>query len=135
MDPDLPLSIKADSTRIKQILTNFLSNALKFTPKNGVVAVSVNIKNGNLVISVKDSGCGIEEEAVARIFVAFEQAEGSTTRKYGGTGLGLSICQRLSDLMGGDIEVESEIGKGSLFRLIIPVESFKEKNTYLPHQR
>jgi len=134
IDPSLPLSIKADSTRIKQILTNFLSNALKFTPENGVISVTIKFKKNNLVLSVKDSGCGIDKESIGRIFTAFEQAEGSTTRKYGGTGLGLSICQRLCEMMGGDIEVESKVGKGTLFRLIVPAVASKEVYKYTPYK-
>ena len=130
IDPCLPLRVASDSVRIKQIVSNFLSNALKFTPENGKIIVTVKYKNSCLLISVKDSGCGISKEAISRVFSAFEQAEGSTTRKYGGTGLGLSICQRLCEMMGGDIELESKIGEGSTFRLILPMKSSQEDNTY-----
>jgi len=133
VDPFLPLNIKSDSIRIKQILSNFLSNALKFTPENGKVIVNIKYKEGSLIASVKDSGCGISKEAISRVFSAFEQAEGSTTRKFGGTGLGLSISQRLCEMMGGDIELESEINKGSIFRLVLPVESTEENNAYTPY--
>ena len=133
IDPNLPLNIKTDVVRLNQVLANFLSNALKFTPEHGTITVTAKLVKNQLVVSVKDSGCGIEKEAVSRIFSAFEQAEGSTTRKYGGTGLGLSICQQLVEMMGGDIQVESEIDKGSLFRLVIPIESSAERNVYASH--
>lgn len=134
LEPGMPISIKADSVRLKQILTNFLSNAVKFTPDHGCISVSVMVVEGRLVIEVKDSGCGIEKEAMSRIFSEFEQAEGSTTRNYGGTGLGLSISKYLSDMMGGEISVESELGKGSMFRLSIPVEVSHERNCYNRHR-
>ena len=130
IDPNMPLSIKADSVRVKQVLTNFLSNAVKFTPDNGRIMVSIKCIDNQLVITVKDSGCGMDKEAMERVFSEFEQAEGSTTRNYGGTGLGLSICQCLSDMMNGEISVESELGKGSTFRLAIPVEMSQEHNSY-----
>lgn len=130
LEPGMPINIKADSVRIKQILTNFLSNAVKFTPDWGCVSVSIRVVDDKLVMEVKDSGCGIEKEAVSRIFSEFEQAEGSTTRNYGGTGLGLSISKYLSDMMEGEISVESVLGEGSVFRLAIPVEVSCEKNCY-----
>jgi PAS domain S-box-containing protein len=132
IDPKLPLSIESDSVRLKQVLTNFLSNAVKFTPEAGRISVTIKIKDAHLVVSVKDSGCGIEQDALERVFHAFEQAEGSTTRKYGGTGLGLAICKYLATALGGDIEVESEIGKGSLFRLRVPVSMGKEQQHFTP---
>ncbi len=134
IDCNMPMSIKADSVRIKQILSNFLSNAVKFTPEKGRIVVNIKEKKGQLVIAVKDSGCGISKEAIERIFSEFEQAEGSTTRKFGGTGLGLSICRCLSDLMEGEISVESALDEGSTFRLTIPVETSNEKNRYSSHR-
>ncbi len=122
IDPYLPTQITADEVRIKQILSNLLSNALKFTPEKGRVSVTIKVVKNTLAISIKDSGCGMEEEALDRIFSAFEQAEGSTTRKYGGTGLGLAISKKLCEMMGGSIEVQSCVDKGSLFRLKIPVK-------------
>jgi len=133
IEPNLPHSLEADATRIKQIVSNFLSNALKFTPEKGCISVTVKYTNRNLIVSVKDSGCGIDKDSIGRMFTAFEQAEGSTTRKYGGTGLGLSICQRLCEMMGGDIEVESDLGEGSLFRLIVPATESDEGRTYPQH--
>ncbi len=130
IDPNIPMSIKADSVRVKQILSNLLSNAVKFTPQNGRISVTIECTQNKLDIRVKDNGCGMDEDAIQRVFSEFEQAEDSTTRKYGGTGLGLSICQSLSEMMNGEISVESALGEGSTFRLLIPVEKSRETNSY-----
>jgi len=122
IDPNLPPSIVTDSLRIKQILSNFLSNAFKFTPHNGTIIVKAKIENSNLIFQVKDSGIGMTKEQQSRIFSAFEQAEMSTTRKHGGTGLGLSICSKLAKMLGGDVFVESEPEKGAIFKVVIPVK-------------
>jgi len=117
--------IVGDPVRIRQIITNFLGNAIKFTEK-GHVLLTVekieelsNTENNTvrLQISVTDTGIGIAEDAKATLFNKFIQGDASTTRKYGGTGLGLAICKQLVDLMGGTIEVDSELGKGSTFRI------------------
>jgi two-component system, sensor histidine kinase and response regulator len=118
-DPEVPLALKGDSLRLGQILTNLISNALKFTP-SGEVVVSTGIKSRDsekalLKFSVTDSGIGMTPEQLSRLFQPFSQADSSTTRKYGGTGLGLIISQQLTRLMGGDISVESFPGKGSTF--------------------
>ena len=122
IDPNLPQSISADAVRIKQILSNILSNAIKFTPHDGSIKVTVTIKDSQLIISVQDSGIGIKEENLSKVFSAFEQADGSTTRKYGGTGLGLSISSQLASLMHGKLNLKSEIGHGSTFSLTLPIE-------------
>ena len=122
LDPKLPQSIKVDEVRVKQILSNLLSNAIKFTREDGEVHVKISIENSKLVISVQDSGIGISKENQSKVFSAFEQADGSTTRKYGGTGLGLSISAKLAHLMNGYLTLESEINVGSTFTLTIPVE-------------
>lgn len=118
-----------DPTRLKQILYNLISNGIKFT-ENGSVSVNVNTKdvNGHLLLefAVKDTGIGISEEAQMRLFQKFSQADVSTTRKFGGTGLGLAICKQLAQIMGGDIRVDSEIGKGSVFTLTVNVEKAQE---------
>jgi len=134
IDPHLPREIVADSVRIKQVLGNFLSNAFKFTQNEGTVRVDIKMRGNNLIIAVKDSGIGISTEQKARIFKAFEQAEGSTTRKFGGTGLGLSICGKLAELMGGDIELESVEHEGSTFKLIVPVEIRSASHFERPQQ-
>ncbi len=105
-----------DSLRINQVLINLLGNAVKFTHSGGSITLSVTQQEDEYVrFSVKDTGIGISPENRQRVFEAFEQAEGSTTRQYGGTGLGLAISNRLVRMMGGIIELESELGKGSEF--------------------
>ncbi|MBM3519571.1 MAG: hybrid sensor histidine kinase/response regulator, partial [Alphaproteobacteria bacterium] len=119
--PTVPRKVLADPVRLNQILTNLTNNALKFT-ETGQVLISLHFEAGRLVISVADSGIGIRREKIDRLFEAFTQADQSTTRRYGGTGLGLTICRRLVDAMGGVITVQSEFGKGSIFRVSIPVD-------------
>ena len=110
-----------DSTRVRQILYNLVSNAIKFTEQGGV-RVRVSRRAGQLVLSVKDSGIGIPPEALSRLFAKFEQADSTTTRRYGGTGLGLAICRELAELMGGSISAESTPGEGSTFVVKLPLE-------------
>ena len=114
--------INADVTRTKQIVLNLISNAAKFC-ENGEISISVKSKKSsrkNLIeIDVKDSGIGMTQEQIDRLFHAFTQADASTTRKYGGTGLGLTIVQNLARLMGGDVSVSSELGKGTTFTVTI----------------
>lgn len=120
---DVPGYIETDKMRIQQILKNLISNALKFTSRGSVfLDVRKHDRNESLVVfAVKDTGIGIPADKQRLIFEAFQQADGSTRRQYGGTGLGLSISRELSRLLGGQIELSSEPGKGSEFRLIIPV--------------
>ncbi len=121
---DVPKTILSDQRKIKQILTNLLGNAIKFTD-SGSVRLSVGLagKDGEEVIfEVADTGIGIPEEAKALIFEPFRQVDGSYTRRYGGTGLGLSISKKLTELLGGELSVESEEGRGSVFTLKLPVE-------------
>jgi signal transduction histidine kinase/CheY-like chemotaxis protein/HAMP domain-containing protein len=114
--------IYADDTKLLQVIKNLLSNAFKFT-KDGEVVFEINKVGDNKVeLMVKDSGIGIPEDKLETIFEAFKQVDGSISREYGGTGLGLSISKTIIDLMGGTIDIESEIGKGSSFKVIIPLE-------------
>jgi signal transduction histidine kinase/DNA-binding response OmpR family regulator len=120
VSPTTPLYVKGDPTRLRQVLINLLGNAFKFTEKGCITLQAKrdpesNIENPLIRFSITDSGIGISEEAQGRLFQSFSQADSSTTRKYGGTGLGLAICKRLSELMGGDIGVNSVEGKGSTF--------------------
>ncbi|RZI42748.1 response regulator [Herbaspirillum sp. HC18] len=119
-------SMHADLTKVRQILFNLLSNASKFT-EQGKVTLSVVRESESdgrdwIVFSVADTGIGMNEEQLGKLFQAFTQADASTTRKYGGTGLGLTISRRFSQMMGGEIGVESEEGKGSIFSVRIPAE-------------
>ena len=114
-----------DLGKIRQILTNLLSNAVKFTPEGGRIDIKVNQKDDDIVLTVRDTGVGIAEQDRTLIFEKFRQAPStigidSLTRKHSGTGLGLSIVRELCILLGGTIEVESEIGKGSVFSVVIP---------------
>lgn len=118
--PDLDL-IFSDQDKIRQIVLNLLSNAAKFTPEGYILVSASREGEDQLRIDVKDTGIGISPEAMLRIFKEFQQADNSTTRQYGGTGLGLSISRNLARLLGGDISVVSEPGKGSTFSLVVPM--------------
>jgi signal transduction histidine kinase/DNA-binding response OmpR family regulator len=126
-----PKQIRSDKQKLEQVLKNLLSNAFKFTPAGGSISVAIGNKNQFqkdwLEISVSDTGIGISDDKQQLIFEAFQQADGSTSRKYGGTGLGLSISKELVRLLGGKIEVFSEEGKGSTFTLTLP-RVFEMKN-------
>jgi signal transduction histidine kinase len=119
MQPDMPGSCLGDPLRLKQILLNLLSNAIKFT-STGKVELSIARDAGDLVLRVSDTGIGMTPEQLSRIFDAFEQADGSTTRNHGGTGLGLAITRRLVTLLDGTINVSSTPGAGSAFEVRLP---------------
>ncbi|MFM0597866.1 response regulator [Paraburkholderia dilworthii] len=121
--PGTPDTFVTDGQRVTQILRNLLSNAVKFTER-GEVALSIASSPDNLLrIDVRDSGIGIAADKLEMIFEAFQQADGSTSRQYGGSGLGLSISREFSRLLGGRITVSSEVGKGSVFTLWLPVDA------------
>ncbi|HEY8928124.1 MAG TPA: response regulator [Mucilaginibacter sp.] len=122
---ELPKTIFTDKVRVEQVLKNLLSNAFKFTPENGSITINAVPGEGDKTISfkIKDTGIGIPADKQKIIFEAFQQADGSTSRKFGGTGLGLSISRELVSLLGGKITVTSEPGAGSEFVLTIPLKA------------
>ena len=126
LDPHIPYELEADPLRIKQIIANFISNAIKFTPVEGTVELEAFCDNGLLRVSIKDTGVGLAEEDQQRIFNAFTQAKNSESFT-GGSGLGLAICKKLAEHMGGNVYVESTLGVGSVFTLEIPVISHTTK--------
>ena len=146
IEKEIPSLIISDSTRLRQILVNLLSNAIKFTAKGEVflhiAGEQIDESRLNIIFKVKDTGIGIPPEKQDRLFKPFSQVDASTTRKYGGTGLGLVICRRLTNLMGGEIEVQSQEGKGSTFIFNIEAEvvysnqkEFEKDNDLLSHKR
>ncbi len=117
--------LKNDQTKLRQILFNMLSNAAKFT-KEGSVTLSINTIEKDVRFAVTDTGIGMNEEQLGKVFDEFTQAEASTAKDYGGTGLGLPISKKMTEMMGGKMEVESEEGKGTTFSITIPVEVKEE---------
>lgn len=130
LDPKTPEWLMGDPVRFRQILTNLLSNAIKFSQKGKVEIfsqiVNKTMNRVSMKFAVRDNGIGIEKAAMQKIFEVFSQADNSTTRKFGGTGLGLSICSRLVKLMGGDISVESELAKGSVFSFTVQFSALNQ---------
>ena len=151
VNKNLPKTIFTDKVRVEQVIKNLLSNAFKFTSENGSISITARPgeKESTVSFAIKDSGIGIPAEKQRIIFEAFQQADGSTSRKYGGTGLGLSISRELAMLLGGSISLTSEQGVGSEFVLTIPLkaiqvapheeeilptaQTFKAENTTLKH--
>jgi signal transduction histidine kinase/DNA-binding response OmpR family regulator len=133
IDKNIPRFLIGDDQRIAQVITNLLGNAIKFTSEKGTISLDTRFlgeEDGicHLQISVSDTGIGLSEEQQKRIFMSFEQAESSTTRKYGGTGLGLAISRSIVELMGGAIWVESEVNKGSTFTFTVNVKRGTQVN-------
>ena len=127
IDPKLPTIIIGDPTKISQVMLNLLSNAIKFTDTNGVVNISIekvieSAKKIEVKFSIKDSGKGIEKDKIESIFEAFSQASVSTSREFGGTGLGLTISSQFVELMGGKLEIKSQINKGTTFFFTISLK-------------
>lgn len=128
IDPQIPAVLRGDPARLRQVLVNLVSNAVKFSDHGEVVVRALLDQNSNashptIKFTVADRGPGISDEARPKLFQPFVQIDGSTTRKYGGTGLGLSICKRLVDLMGGAIGVDSILDKGTMFWFTLPFEA------------
>jgi CheY-like chemotaxis protein/HPt (histidine-containing phosphotransfer) domain-containing protein/two-component sensor histidine kinase len=122
---NVPKTLLGDPVRIRQIITNLVANGIKFTDK-GMVTLQISLlhqenETATVQFKVTDTGIGIPADLQSRLFRPFSQADGSTTRRYGGTGLGLAICKQLTELMGGEIDVESHPGQGSTFRFSIPL--------------
>jgi len=137
MEPDVPPMIVGDVTRLRQILVNLLSNAVKFT-NEGEVKLKIELKEKKgkdirLKFSVIDTGIGIPKDRIQRLFKSFSQVDASTTRRYGGTGLGLAISKRLSEMMGGDIWVESKVHEGTTFYFTIQSQISEEKEEEVFH--
>lgn len=131
VDPEAPEKIVTDPVRTKQILVNLLSNAVKFTDQ-GEVLLHVYLDGKNLAFEVRDTGIGMREEQMKKLFTAFNQADVSITRKFGGTGLGLAISSFLAKKQGGEIRVESEYGRGSSFTLLLPCTAEGHRISYAP---
>ena len=121
IDEALPMRVTGDPVRVRQIVGNFITNAVKFTANGGVRIEARAGAAGGIRLAVVDTGAGIDAVQQARLFQPFSQGDASTTRRYGGTGLGLSICRQLAQLMGGEVGVESEPGRGSTFWVELPL--------------
>lgn len=143
LSENCPQAIRSDPTRLRQILVNLVGNAIKFTQEGGVTVESAAIVDEDgkeyLRIAVRDTGIGIQQEVLSALFLEFSQGDASISRRFEGTGLGLAICKRLVELMGGQIGVDSEYGKGSTFWFTIPfvpaasdVSSYEKKNNDAP---
>ncbi|WDN87547.1 hypothetical protein BuS5_00515 [Desulfosarcina sp. BuS5] len=136
IDENLPAKVNGDPLRIRQVLTNLMGNAPKFT-EAGEIELSIDVEkeeNDRIMVhaKIRDTGIGIENDKLDSIFEPFQQADGSTTRKYGGTGLGLSICKKMSNLMQGDAWVESEVNKGSIFHFTAWLKQAENKKDKKP---
>ncbi len=138
LDPKLPLQLVGDPLRIGQILINYANNAVKFTERGEIEllirAEQQDADQVQVYFAVRDTGIGISHDQLERLFESFQQADSSTTRKYGGTGLGLAICKRLAEAMGGRVGVQSQAGRGSLFWCRLPLGISAHKQQVLQAQ-
>jgi signal transduction histidine kinase len=136
IDKNIPRTLVGDDQRLTQVITNLVGNAVKFTPDGGSISLKTKLlgdENGvsTIQISITDTGIGISAEQQAKLFSTFQQAESSTTRKYGGTGLGLTISKNIVDMMDGRIWIESELGKGATFTFTFSMK--KDENGHGSH--
>ncbi len=125
IDPAIP-ALRQDVTKLQQILQNLLSNAIKFTPEGGRVALKAEADAGYVILTVTDTGVGIAPEEQELVFQKFRQSGNPLTREHAGTGLGLSIVRELSKLLGGEIMLQSELGRGSVFTVRLPLQLSEE---------
>jgi signal transduction histidine kinase/CheY-like chemotaxis protein len=138
IDPAIPRILTGDDQRLTQVITNLVSNAVKFTPEGGDISIDTRLAGEEdgictIQINVTDTGIGISPEQQARLFTSFQQAEAGTSRKFGGTGLGLAISKRIVEMMGGRIWIESELGRGSTFAFTIQAKrGAEEPQSLLP---
>jgi signal transduction histidine kinase len=119
--PSFSLTVKGDKIKIRQLFLNILENAIKYTPDGGRISVSAEEKNGTAVVAIKDTGIGIPAEHLPHIFERFYRADKARSRAEGGAGLGLAIAKQIAVMSGGDIDVESEVGKGTTFYVSLPL--------------
>jgi signal transduction histidine kinase/ActR/RegA family two-component response regulator len=131
LDAHLPQYVMGDPTRLRQVLINLIGNAIKFTDAGSITLNAIPLPNQTIRFEVIDTGIGMSEQAQARLFKAFVQADDSITRKYGGTGLGLMLCKEIVEALGGQISVVSEVGKGSCFWFELPLPP-AESQTQVP---
>jgi CheY-like chemotaxis protein len=127
IDEDVPNILIGDDQRLTQVITNLLSNAVKFTPEGGDISLCVLLlSEGNgictLEVNVRDTGIGLNDEQMSRLFTSYGQADGDTSRKFGGTGLGLAISKNIVEMMGGEIWVRSKLGEGAVFGFTVKLE-------------
>ena len=138
LDPELPPQLSGDALRLKQVLLNLVSNAFKFTASGAVVIsvrkVAASATDVRLEFAVQDTGIGLTEEQISRLFSPFVQADSSVTRRYGGTGLGLFICRSLTELLGGELNVQSELGRGSRFTFTVRLDLPKAEQQRTPNE-
>jgi signal transduction histidine kinase len=121
-------SVMLDQRKFKQVLYNLLSNAVKFSDDRGEVGIHVRrLDTHQLEVQVRDSGIGIKAEDINRLFTEFEQLDSGTTRRFEGTGLGLALTKRIIEFQGGHISVESDLGKGSVFTVVLPAPTEERK--------
>ena len=128
--PDVPRYVKGDPTRLRQVLTNLINNAVKFTEQGDIVLYTSMLVDGRIIFGVRDTGIGMSDEQQKLLFQSFSQVDNTHTRKYGGTGLGLAISQKLVKAMGGKIHVASGLGLGSDFSFEIPLETLIDDNQH-----